>query len=363
MTLTDVSGGVLGRPLVQGGAPRIAVFRALNLGDMLCALPALRALRQAQPDAHITLIGLESARPLLERFPDYIDELVLFPGDPAFPEQAVRHDALPEFFRQMRARNFDLVLQMHGSGQQSNRIVEDLAPRQWAGFVPSTEPGEEGRLFPWPDELHEVHRYLALLQFLGVEAANDELEFRVSGEEAQQAVSLAQQHGIELERSVLIHAGARLASRRWPPERFAAVAIMLQQEGWQIALTGSAAEADVVGRIQELSSEHGRVVNLCGQTNLGVLAALLQRARLLICNDTGVSHVAAALRTPSVVVASGSDVRRWAPLDSTRHIVLHADTDCRPCVYDACPVGHVCALGVEVEQVVEQARKQLMLRL
>ncbi len=359
MSLAEASAGVLRQAVAHGRPARIAVFRALNLGDMLCALPALRALRHAQPQAHITLIGLESGRPLLARFPQYIDELVLFPGDPAFPEQPVRHEAVPTFFREMRARQFDLVLQMHGSGQQSNRIVENLEPRQWAGFVPSGEDAEEGRLFPWPDDIHEVHRYLALLHHLGVEASDDRLEFPVSREEEKQAATLAQQHDLQLERTIIVHAGARLASRRWPAQRFAAVASALAQEGWQIALTGSPAEADVVGNIEKAASKHARVANLCGKTDLGVLAALLQRVCLLICNDTGVSHVAAALRTPSVVIASGSDVRRWAPLDAARHTVLHTDTDCRPCAYDECPVGHVCALGVDVEPVLEQARKHL----
>lgn len=361
MTPAAVSAGVLREPLAQGRPARIAVFRALNLGDMLCALPALRALRRVQPQAQMTLIGLESARPLLERFPEYIDELVLFPGDPAFPEQPVHHDALPGFFREMRARRFDLILQMHGSGQQSNRIVENLVPRQWAGFVPAPEQAEEGRLFPWPAHLHEIRRYLALLRHLGVDAADEGLEFPVSSDEATQAIALAHRHGIQLERSIVIHAGARLASRRWPAERFARVAGVLARDGWQIMLTGSAAESDLVRSIEQKVGSPNCVVNLCGTTDLGVLAALLQRSRLLICNDTGVSHVAAALRLPSVVIASGSDVRRWAPLDDARHTVLHADTDCRPCAYDECPVGHVCALAVDVEQVLEQARKHLQI--
>lgn len=350
---------ILDRCVSAGRGGRIAVFRALNLGDMLCAMPALRALRARLPDAHITLIGLESARPVTERFPQYIDELLVFPGDPAFPEQPVDHDALPGFYREMRAQAFDLILQMHGSGQQSNRIVQDMAPAQWAGFVVDPDAAEEGRLLPWPDHLHEVHRYLALLHHLGVEAANDALDFPIRPHDQRQAGRLAQKCGLQLNRTVFIHAGARLASRRWPLMRYAEVANGLAADGWQIALTGSQSESAMARQIQGLVQGGACFVNLCGATDLGVLAALLQEGRLLICNDTGISHVAAGVRARSVVIASGSDVARWAPLDGRLHTVLHTPTACRPCAHDECPIGHPCALGVEAEQVLAQARRHL----
>lgn len=333
------------RPLLseladKAGNCRVAVFRALNLGDMLCAIPALRA---RLPLAHITLIGLQSAEPVVRRFPHYVDELELFPGDPAFPEQPVRTELLAGFYRGMRARRFDLVIQMHGSGQQSNRIVQSMAPVRWAGFVPDMHSAEEGRLFPWPDHLHEVHRYLALLRFLGVDAADDRVEFPVTEEDRRQATDIAKQHNLQLKRTVFILPGARLASRRWPVERYAAVADALAGEGWQVALTGSYEERALLGQLQKAAHNGGRFVNLCGRTGLGALAALLQEGRLLICNDTGISHVAAGAGACSVVIASGSDVNRWRPLNRQRHTVLHVPMSCRPCAYESCPVGRSTA--------------------
>lgn len=344
----------------KGGKGRIAVFRALNLGDMLCVIPALRALRAAFPHAHITLIGLESARPVVARFPQYVDELVLFPGHAAFPEQPLRSEELAGFYHDMRARRFDLVLQMHGSGLHSNRIVQNMAPVCWAGFVPETGLAEEGRLLPWPDYLHEIHRYLALLRYLGVDAANDSLELPVDEDDCRQAIDIANRHGLHLKHTVFIHAGARLASRRWPVARFAAVADALVEESWQVALTGSRDESALLEELQSIARQGGRFANLCGLTGLGTLAALLQRCRLLICNDTGISHVAAGVGACSVVIASGSDVRRWRPLDRQRHTVLHVPVQCRPCAYESCPVGHPCALGIEVEQVLAVAERYLL---
>src|SRR5699024_9059570 len=103
------------------------------------------------------------------------------------------------------------------------------------------------------------------------------------------------------------------------------------------------------------------LVDCGGLTDLGMLASMLQRAPLLICNDTGVSHVAAAMRTPSVVIASGSDVNRWAPLDTGLHTVLHADVPCRPCAHDDCPVpGHPCATRITTDDVLAAAHLQLI---
>jgi ADP-heptose:LPS heptosyltransferase len=347
--------------MVLHPAPRsVAVFRALNLGDLLCSIPALRVLRKALPDAWIALVGLDSARPVVERYRNYLDELILFPGHSAFPEQEARPSELPAFYRRMRARGFDLVLQMHGSGTQSNAVASAMAARDWAGFVPDAGQQSAGRLLAWPDDQPEVRRYLSLMAFLGLPEGSAELEFPLDRDDREQADALAAQAGLDLNRSIFIHAGARLESRRWPAERYAAVAEALEKEGWQIAITGSRDEESLAqGLAQRLSP---RAVNLCGRTSLGALASLLQRSRLLICNDTGLSHIAAAVAAPSVVIASGSDVARWAPLNTKLHAVLHHDVPCRPCSYRQCPVGHACATAISVDQVLDQARVQLRLR-
>src|SRR5690606_20365037 len=122
--------------LRQPGVERIAVFRALQLGDMLCTVPALRALRAARPDAHITLIGLPWAREFRQRFAALLDDFVPFPGFSGFPEQPADDRLLPAFIAAMRARRFDLVLQMHGSGGLSNPLVARFDAARVAGFFP-----------------------------------------------------------------------------------------------------------------------------------------------------------------------------------------------------------------------------------
>lgn len=340
----------------RGSIKRIAVFRALNLGDLLCSIPAFRALRRAFPSAHITLIGLPSARPVVERFGHYVDELVLFPGDEAFPEQAARTAALPEFYASMRARRFDIAVQLHGSGLNSNPVVEKLGARWWAGFVPHREQEEAGRLLAWPDTLPEIHRYLALLRFIGLRADDATLEFPLSPTDQAEAAAVVRDKRLNPARTIFVHPGARLLSRRWPVDRFIAVSAHLAAQGWHVAVTGSADEEDLVQRLVE---NVPGAVDLSGTTSLGGLAALLTQGRLLICNDTGVSHIAAAVGVPSVVIASGSDVNRWAPLDTRKHHVLHAAMPCRPCAHYQCPIGHGCALAITQEDVVSQAQRLL----
>jgi ADP-heptose:LPS heptosyltransferase len=336
---------------------RIVVFRALQLGDMLCAVPALRALRQAAPHAHIALIGLPWARAFVERYADLVDELILFPGAVGFPEQPETNAGLPAFFSQMRARRFDLAIQLHGSGGIANDLLLELGAQANAGFVQPDEVARHGIFIGWPDTLPESDRYLALMNALGARVTDRQLSFPLNARDCDEYAALVAEHGIEAQRLVLLHPGAQLPSRRWPAERFADVADNLAADGWQIAITGTAAEAPLTGAV--LGAMTAPALHLGGATSLGGLAALVAHARLVVCNDTGISHIAAAMATASVVIASGSDTRRWAPLDHARHRVLADYPACRPCMFRDCPYGHPCALNVSVKQVVETARAQL----
>jgi ADP-heptose:LPS heptosyltransferase len=336
---------------------RIVVFRALQLGDMLCAVPALTALRRAAPHAHIALIGLPWAQSFVERYADLVDELIVFPGAIGFPEQPESDAGLPAFCSQMRARHPDLAIQLHGSGGVANDLLLEFGARSNAGFVQAAEASRQGCFIAWPDELPESERYLALTSALGAPVVERQSAFPLTTQDADEFAALVAAHGLEAERLVLIHPGAQLPSRRWPAERFAGVADNLAADGWQIAITGTAAEASLTGAV--LGAMTAPALHLGGATSLGGLAALVAHARLVVCNDTGISHVAAAVATASVVIASGSDTRRWSPLDHARHRVLADYPACRPCMFRDCPYGHPCALNVSVEQAVNAARAQL----
>jgi ADP-heptose:LPS heptosyltransferase len=300
------------------------VLRALALGDLLCAVPALRALRRAWPSAEIALIGLPGAREFAARFSHYIDRFIEFPGYPGLPEREPHIAALPEFFTALQRAPFDLVLQLHGSGRFVNEIVALAAPRQSAGFYLPGDfvPGNELYCL-WPNEGLEIHRLLALVDFLGLPRAGDDLEFPLGAADFAALAELSTEIDFTAAPYVVVHPGASVRQRRWPAASFAAVADALAERGLTVVLTGIANEqpiaAEVAGEMQH------PCLNLCGRTNLGTLGALVARAALVLCNDTGVSHVAAATRTPSVVISTGKNPARWAPVDRMRHRVL-----CRP---------------------------------
>src|SRR5215216_5176584 len=155
-------------PVLQTNPPSIAVFRALQLGDLLCAVPALRALRAAAPGAKITLIGLPWARWLVDRYPRYLDGFVEFPGYPGLPERAPDLSRIPGWLAAMQARRFDLAIQMHGSGGIVNPLVALLGAGRTAGYVvPGQLYPDEETFMPYPAAEHEVRTHLRLLALLG----------------------------------------------------------------------------------------------------------------------------------------------------------------------------------------------------
>ena len=329
------------------------MFRALQLGDLLCAVPTLRALRRGWPQARVTLIGLPWARELAARFPTYVDEFLEFPGFPGLPEQRCEPRAVLEFLRSAQERRFDLTLQLHGSGEFSNPLVALLGARRTAGYF------REGHYCPdpasflaWRDDEPEVERGVRLLAALGVPSSGLELEAPVLHADLRELARIADEGELTRGGYVCVHPGARLKSRRWYPERFAVVADELAARGLRVVVTGTAGEAPLARAVTERMC--APVVDLVGRTTLGGLTALIDGARLVVTNDTGVRHVAAARGTPCVTVACGSDVRRWPASEPTQRLV-HADVPCRPCMYDRCPIGHACAHGIEARDVLAAA--------
>jgi ADP-heptose:LPS heptosyltransferase len=332
----------------------VLVFRALVLGDMLCAIPALRALRRHHPHARIVLAGLPWSTDLQRLFPRYIDDVVPFPGFPGMPERDASASELRTFMRTCRALAADWAIQMHGSGTVTNSIVAELGARRVSGFHPPGQPCPDGGEFmPFPTVGHEIHRLLQLLEFLGVEPDGDQLEFP-RGEPSLPASLRAR---LAAQPYVCIHPGAQLPSRRWRSERFARVADHFAGQGYAVVLTGTAGESSLLACVERLM-EH-QVINLAGQTRLEDVGWLIAGARLLICNDTGISHIAAALQVPSVVLVMGSDPSRWAPLQDHLHAATYHYVPCRPCMHRTCPIGHVCADLIGVDDVLAAANAQL----
>lgn len=319
----------------------LVVFRALQLGDMLCAVPTLRALRSGFPKARITLVGLPWAAEFARRFGMYVDEFIPFPGHPLLPELPVREEQISLFYRSVRSRHFDLAIQLHGSGEITNPIVAAFGAEKTAGFV--TRQGSRHPVdIPviYPSSGPEPLRLLRMASALVAPTFHAHLEFPLYREDW----STLEKHGLltsELHRYQCIHPGARHRTNRWPAHSFAKIADQLSDEfGLATILTGSGDEAQLAATVAALMKKPS-ISAAAAALPLGAMAALISKAQLLICNDTGASHIAAALDVPSVVIFNKADMERWAPMDRTLH----------PCIADP--------EGVKIEEVATAARQQL----
>jgi ADP-heptose:LPS heptosyltransferase len=297
---------------------RILIFRALQLGDLLCAVPAFRSLRAANPDAEITLVSLPWAKVFVDRYSKYIDKFVEFPGYPGLKECEPKLDQIPDFLKKIQAESYDLAIQMHGCGTITNPLVSMFKAKLTSGFYNPGQYCPDGELFlPYPEEEPEIWKNLRLIQKLGLPVKGEYLEFDVQRSDYNYLHSLEEVRSLKHRRYICIHPGARAKARRWPTEKFATIGDRISQLGFSIVLTGTSDEWDLANEVAEQMKEDS--INLAGKTPLGSLAALLSGARLLICNDTGVSHLAAALRIPSVVIFPKSDRIGWPPLDRQLH--------------------------------------------
>jgi len=298
---------------------RIAVLRALpGIGDLLCAVPAVRAVRLAHPDSRITLIGLPTAAWFVERFGAYVDDLLVLQAWPGLPETDGTPAAADAFLERARSCRFGLALQLHGDGRVTNDLVRQLGATRVAGLTrPGAPPPAGGTFAEIGASTTEVERLLAGVRAAGISTPSVALEWPERPSDLVEARAVMP---CEPSPYAVIHPGSSLASRRWDARGFAAVGDQLAARGWRIVLTGVEAERAVAHAVRQ-SMDHP-VVDLVGRASLGATAALVRRASVVITNDTGMSHVAAAVGAPSVVVFTVTDPCRWKPAGECHRAVI-----------------------------------------
>jgi ADP-heptose:LPS heptosyltransferase len=293
---------------------KIAVFRALQLGDLMCSIPAIIALRTAYPLARISFIGLPGMKGLISRFIKYVDDFIEFPGYPGLPEQPYDADRFEDFVRKMQSSAFDLVLQMQGNGSIVNGMIRRFGARHIAGFCMEKWEATE-LLLPYPNQGHEIYRHLALMKHLGIPVLSTDLEFPLFDADFEEL----ENRGLKLKAQdyICVHPGSRGSWRQWPPLYFAMAADLCARQGYQVVITGTKEETDLATKVAGLMN-YAPIIS-SGKTSLGAVAALISSARGLIANCTGVSHIAAALKIPSVVINMDGEPERWGPLNKTLH--------------------------------------------
>lgn len=345
------------RPLADPDVRRVAVVRLrTGLGDLLASVPALRAMRRARPDLHVTMISFAEVVGAVRRQHSYVDDFLPFPGHPDIPERPAPPTAeWLSFVADARGRRFDLALQMYGALPAANAVTAELGARIVGGFVtPGRWYGTLDTHLPYPVFAHEIDRHLRLVDFLGAPPAGRALEFPIcDGDRADLAAGMASA-GTDLlgRRVAVVHPGATAPSRRWPVQRFAEVADGLAARGLTVVLTGIQAERDVVDAVADAMSQPA--VNLCARTALGGLAALVEHAAVVVSNDTGVVQIAIALQVPTVTVYLAGDASRWRGADEKRHRAAAVDVGCNPCGLLTCPIDFRCATTLSAQRVLDE---------
>ena len=271
----------------DGSAPAVRpvalAYRALGLGDLLTAVPALRGLRAALRDHELVLATTAGIAPLA----------VLI-------DAVTRTVVVDELAAPVAVARPDVAVNLHGHGPQSTAALRGLGPRRLVAYDETT----------FPREVHEVERWCALV------------DDAFGGRCDRTALALAEPPASSAPvGSVVIHPGAAYPSRRWPADRFAAVARSLAAEGHPVVVTGSPAEVDLARDVAELGGLAPDAV-VAGRTDVLQLAAVIASARLVVCGDTGVAHLASAYARPSVVLFGPTPRAAWGPPDRPQHVVL-----------------------------------------
>lgn len=271
--------------------PQVLVLRALGVGDLLTAVPALDGVRRALPGHETVLAAPEALRPLVGLVRS-VDRLLPTPGLGPIP-----WDEEPP----------TVAVNLHGRGPESHRVLQALSPGRLVAFA-NREAGVVGPRHR--EDEHEVERWARLVRE----------GFAVDVDRA----------GLGIDRPatpppvrdvVVVHPGAKSGSRRWPADRFAAVARFCLEAGYDVVVTGSKDEVPLARRVQRRAGMPVDSV-LAGRTALDELAAVVAAARLVVSGDTGVAHLASAYATPSVVLFGPTPPSRWGPPSREEHVAV-----------------------------------------
>ena len=363
------------------------LVRGVNwLGDAVMTTPALLRLREANPAAHITLLTHEKLADLWTNHPA-VDSVLTFS----------RRGGVWSVAQRLRAGNFRIGLALPNSHRSAlelwlagipRRIGCDRPWRNWlltervppqAGFVemrkrPVDEikrlaaarlgetPPPASPAAPQRRPAHQLHFYLHLVAALGANPEPLAPRLEVSAQElaaVQQQFSLA-----SVVRWFGLNPGAEYGpAKRWPPERFLATAAEAQKRtNCRWLILGGPADAALAGEMANALSRlfpSAPPLNLAGQTNLRELCALLKLCRVLLTNDTGPMHVAAAVGTPVVAIFGSTSPEMTGPglPGDTHQLLLKSNAACSPCFRRVCPIDFRCMTGISVERVVDAVVK------
>lgn len=348
------------------GLRRILCVRLDNMGDVLMTTPAMRALKRQCPERHLTLLASPSGAALAPYLED-VDE-VMARWVPWVKRPDEENEPCDDLIAGLRHGNFDaaVIFTVYSQSALPAALACHLAgiprvlahvrenPYELVGdWVKETEPERGVR--------HEVRRQLDLVASVGAQCADVSLCFRTRSKDRARMRAALQARGVRADSWVVIHTGATAASRRYGAHNYSRVISELHKSGRALVLTGSAHERAAVQGIIEHSGVSKGAYNLAGDLDLGALGCLIEDADLLVSNNTGPVHIAAAVQTPIVDLYALTNPQHtpW----NVAHRLLHRDVPCKYCYRSVCPERtNACLEGVSPREVVDAARELLAQR-
>jgi heptosyltransferase II len=338
---------------------RNILIRGVNwVGDAVMAIPAMREIRRMFPEAHIALLVKPWVAPIYANV-EFVDEILVY-------DKSGIHGGWAGFGRlvaDLRRRNFDLAILLQ------NAFEAALIP--WCARIPQRAGyARDGRslllthpcrIDPGVRKVHQVYYYLGILSCLGLsdpkpwEKTGLPISIGIGDSDRDAAIAMLRERGIEIGDLVIaVNPGAYYGeAKRWFPERYAAVADELAKKyGARILLLGASSDLETAGEVAAHMAS--QPVILAGQTTIGQLLGLLKQVDLLITNDSGTMHLAAALDVPQLAIFGSTSETATGPLSRNASVIKHK-VECNPCFLRKCPGDFRCMKEVTVMEVVSAA--------
>lgn len=340
------------------------VVRAPNwLGDAVISIAALRELRRLLPNSHITVVSKPGTADVFARIDD-IDDVIVY--------ERKGLNSVFDQVREWKRHRFDLALLFQNAFEAATIAFMARVPLR-VGYA--TE--RRGFLLThsvsipeWKNERHEIFYYLNLVAELErrlfetatVETETPHFGISVSDDQKRDARTLLRERGVEVAKSLVLLCPGSVNSRakRWPAERYAALADRLAGEGSTVALIGAPSELDVSRQVAAFAKQTPLV--LTGQTSVAELISIISVGDLLITNDTGPAHVGAAVGTPTLVVFGPTNPLTTKPFGPDAKIIRSPPV-CAPCMLRDCPIDHRCMTAIGPDEVFERAQRLVRPRL
>ena len=342
------------------GVRRVLVVRLRSIGDTVLATPSLFALRRFLPQARIDLLLEDWVAPLLDGSPDVDHIITIKRRDTASRLTVVR---------QLRAARYDVAFNLHG-GSTAALLTRASGARHRVGYASYRYRHLHNHAAPpasqlWQrDKTHSAEQQLALLGWTGVPVSDRPTARLVVTADADALVA-RRLRDVRLDARfdggqafALIHPAAAFDSKTWAAENFARVAEYLRERGLASIIVAAPGEERVIDAL----GSHARVpVVAFTDLTLPEVTALAARARLFVGNDSGIAHIAAAVRTPSVIIFGSSNVAHWRPWTNAPAEVVREEMACAPCPGYTCAEFDVpqCIRRIPVERVTDAVARVL----